>query len=97
MRKSQISLNVSTSLLGDDLQVIEVRHGICLGPQSDLARPSECVIGRFDFFGAVVVTEDPVSEAFDAQFMPFARRDFEVRSRELAAVASGDSPASDGR
>jgi len=52
----------------------------------DFACIFERVVRRFDLLGAVVVTNDLVSDTFDAQLMPFAGSDFEIRAGKLSPL-----------
>src|SRR5712692_9362847 len=77
---------IPLSLSRRDLQIVEVRQRISFCPQSDLTWIFERVVRRFDLLGAVVVTNDLVSDTFDAQLMPLPRSNFEIRTCKLTAV-----------
>src|SRR5260370_9590817 len=64
--------------LGLHYQVIEIRYGVCLSPQANLAGFFESVVRGFDLFLAVVVADDFFADALDLEFLPLSGSDLEI-------------------
>src|SRR5258708_11245701 len=82
---------VPLSLFRRDLEIVEIGYRISLCPQSNLAGIFERVVRRFDLLGAVVVTNDFVSDTFNAQLVPLTGSHFEIRTCKLAAISLTDA------
>src|SRR5437764_502968 len=79
VRMVSLPLRATRESLGRFLhpEVVEVRLGVCLGPQADLAGLRNCLVRGVKLFAAVEETLDPVADVFDLEGVPGAGRDLD--------------------